>query len=281
MGSAELQKHRPMRPKITIEYEISSILKPHFMSPACVWTTFRPAKNINSKMWYYVCLCLAKNKYILKVAKVDSFPSMSHRRTFSLFLAKRKVLTFCQPGWLVGWLACTPPCNKSLLTFWLVRGLLPALLDYPSSHKRGLFTFIYIAHCDVNQISKRPCIIDIFLSLQWFVKYLHPFKHETVIDTWYFVCYLCICMIFVKDTLHGICMIFAGACSYWYSPPQWTPLTSLLGRNSLIPPGPSISYPLVLEDPSNAQPVCFPYLKDPLYDAWCRPVVPSYPPVLE
>ena len=119
-----------------------------------------------------------------------------------------------------------------------------------------------------------------FLSLQWFVKYLHPFKHETVIDTWYFVCYLCICMIFVKDTLHGICMIFAGACSYWYSPPQWTPLTSLLGRNSLIPPGPSISYPLVLEDPSNAQPVCFPYFKDPLYDAWCRPVVPSYPPVL-
>ena len=124
----------------------------------------------------------------------------------SLAFAQKKVLTFCQPGWLAG---MHPPCNKSLLTFWLVRGLLPALPDYPSSHKRGLFTFIYIAHCDVNQISKRPCIIDIFLSLQWFVKYLHPFKHETVIDT---DTLFAIC-VFVWYLLKILCTVFV-----WYLP---------------------------------------------------------------
>ena len=40
-----------------------------------------------------------------------------------------------------------------------------------------------------------------------------------------------------------ICMIFAGACPCSVLTPHWTGLTSLQGRNSLIPAGPEPSFP--------------------------------------
>ena len=106
----------------------------------------------------------------------------------------------------------------------------------------------------------------------WYLVGAHAHAPEFA---WYFYS---IFMVFAWY-LYRIClMIFAAACSCSYSPPQWTRLTSLLGRNSLIPAAPPI-----LQDPSNSRPLCFPLIQRPfvwwLHICYQNSLIPAAPSI--